>query len=129
MAKIRETPVAFSNIGAKQIQEELASRDLPMLLNSTPGAYATEQGGGSGDARVTIRGFDQRNVAVLVDGVPVNDMENGQVYWSNWDGLGDVTRNVQVQRGLGASKLALASIGGTMNIITKGIDSKKEISF
>ena len=129
VAKIRETPVAFSNIGSKQIQEELASRDLPMLLNSTPGAYATEQGGGSGDARVSIRGFDQRNVAVLVDGVPVNDMENGQVYWSNWDGLGDVTRNVQVQRGLGASKLALASIGGTMNIITKGIDSKKEISF
>lgn len=128
VAKIRETPVAFSNISAKQIQEELASRDLPMLLNSTPGVYATEQGGGSGDARVTIRGFDQRNVAVLVDGVPVNDMENGQVYWSNWDGLGDVTRNVQVQRGLGASKLAIASVGGTMNIITKGIDSKKEIS-
>lgn len=128
VAKIRETPVAFSNVTAKQIQEELGSRDLPMLLNSTPGAYATEQGGGSGDARVSIRGFDQRNVAVLVDGVPVNDMENGQVYWSNWDGLGDVTRNVQVQRGLGASKLALASVGGTMNIITKGIDTKKEIS-
>ncbi len=128
VAKIRETPIAFSNISSKQIQEELASRDLPMLLNSTPGAYATEQGGGSGDARVTIRGFDQRNVAVLVDGVPVNDMENGQVFWSNWDGLGDVTRNVQVQRGLGASKLAIASIGGTMNIITKGVDSKKEIS-
>ncbi len=128
VAKIRETPVAFSNISAKQIQEELSSRDLPMLLNSTPGVYATEQGGGSGDARVTIRGFDQRNVAVLIDGVPVNDMENGQVYWSNWDGLGDVTRNVQVQRGLGASKLAIASVGGTMNIITKGIDSKKEIS-
>jgi hypothetical protein len=99
-----------------------------MIANTTPGAYATETGGGSGDARVTIRGFDQRNVAVLVDGVPVNDMETGQVYWSNWDGLGDVTRNVQIQRGLGASKLAIASVGGTMNIITKGIDSKREIS-
>ena len=99
-----------------------------MLLNSTPGAYATESGGGSGDSRVNIRGFDQRNIAVMVDGVPVNDMENGQVYWSNWDGLGDITRTMQVQRGLGASKLAIASVGGTMNIITKGIDSKKEIS-
>ena len=128
VAKTRDTPIAFSTISTKQIQEELNSRDLPMLLNSTPGVYATEQGGGSGDARVNIRGFDQRNVAVLVDGVPVNDMENGQVYWSNWDGLGDVTRTMQVQRGLGASKLAIASVGGTMNIITKGIDSKKEIS-
>jgi hypothetical protein len=128
VAKTRETPVAFSTISSKQLKEELHSRDLAMIANTTPGAYATETGGGSGDARVTIRGFDQRNVAVLVDGVPVNDMENGQVYWSNWDGLGDVTRNVQIQRGLGASKLAIASVGGTMNIITKGIDSKREIS-
>ena len=128
VAKTRDTPIAFSTISTKQIQEELGSRDLPMLLNSTPGAYATESGGGSGDSRVNIRGFDQRNIAVMVDGVPVNDMENGQVYWSNWDGLGDITRTMQVQRGLGASKLAIASVGGTMNIITKGIDSRKEIS-
>lgn len=124
VAKIRETPVAFSNITALQIQEELGTRDLPMILNTTPGVYATEQGGGSGDARVNIRGFDQRNVAVMVDGVPVNDMENGWVYWSNWDGLSDITRTTQVQRGLGASKLAIASVGGTINIITKGIDQK-----
>ena len=123
-AKSRETPIAFSKITTKQIQEDLGTRDLPMLLNSTPGAYATEQGGGSGDARVSIRGFDQRNIAVLVDGVPVNDMENGQVYWSNWDGLGDITRYMQVQRGLGASKLSIVSVGGTMNIVTKGIDAK-----
>jgi len=124
VAKIRQTPIAFSTITTKQIKEELGTRDLPMILNSTPGVYATEQGGGSGDARVSIRGFDQRNVAVMVDGVPVNDMENGQVYWSNWDGLGDITQSMQVQRGLGASKLAIASVGGTINIITKGIDSK-----
>ena len=124
VAKLRETPIAFSNISAKQIAEELGTRDLPMILNSTPGVYATEQGGGSGDSRISIRGFDQRNVAVLVDGVPVNDMENGQVYWSNWDGLSDITKTIQVQRGLGASKLAIISVGGTMNIMTKGIDQK-----
>jgi outer membrane receptor protein involved in Fe transport len=123
-AKSRETPIAFSKLTTKQIQEDLGTRDLPMLLNSTPGAYATEQGGGAGDARVSIRGFDQRNIAVLVDGVPVNDMENGQVYWSNWDGIGDITRYMQVQRGLGASKLSIVSVGGTMNIVTKGIDAK-----
>lgn len=124
VAKSRETPVAFSNITAKQIQEELGTRDLPMVLNSTPGVYATEQGGGSGDARVSIRGFSQNNVAVMVDGVPVNDMENGAVYWSNWDGLGDITKTMQVQRGLGASKLAINAVGGTINIITRGIDQE-----
>jgi hypothetical protein len=124
VARSRETPVAFTTLSAIRIQEESASRDLPMVLNSTPGVYATEQGGGMGDSRVNIRGFDQRNVAVMVDGVPVNDMENGQVFWSNWDGISDITRSMQVQRGLGASKLAIQSVGGTINIITKGIDAK-----
>jgi outer membrane cobalamin receptor len=95
-----------------------------MILNSTPGVYATQSGGGDGDARITIRGFNQRNVAVMIDGIPVNDMENGWVYWSNWFGLDAVTSNIQVQRGLGASKIAIPSVGGTMNILTKGTGNK-----
>lgn len=126
VARGRETPVAFSNVLPKKIEEELAGRDIPMILNSIPGVYATQMGGGDGDARITIRGFDQRNVAVMIDGLPVNDMENGWVYWSNWFGLDAVTRTIQVQRGLGASKLALPSVGGTMNIITRGLEYGQE---
>ena len=125
----RKTPVAFSNVGAEKIAQEGAGRDLPMLLNTTPGVYATEQGGGAGDSRVNIRGVDQRNVGVMVDGVPMNDMENGQVYWSNWAGLSDVTRTMQVQRGLGASRLAIPSVGGTINVLTRGIDQKQSFTF
>tara|TARA_B100000767_G_scaffold270774_1_gene295136 strand:- start:2915 stop:5722 length:2808 start_codon:yes stop_codon:yes gene_type:complete len=124
IARDRETPVAFSTIPMKQINEELASQDIPMVLNSTPGVYATQSGGGDGDARITIRGFNQRNVAVMIDGIPVNDMENGWVYWSNWFGLDAVTSNIQIQRGLGASKIAIPSVGGTMNILTKGTGNK-----
>ena len=123
----RETPVAFSNIPTIKLEEELAAQDIPMILNSTPGAYATEAGGGDGDARISIRGFDQRYVAVMLDGIPVNDMENGEVFWSNWFGLDLVTQTIQVQRGLGASKISIPSVGGTINILTKGIDSKKGI--
>ena len=125
----RETPVAFSTIPIKRVNEELASQDIPMILNSTPGVYATQSGGGDGDARITIRGFNQRNVAVMIDGIPVNDMENGWVYWSNWSGLASVTSNIQVQRGLGASKIAIPSVGGTMNMITKGIGNKSGGTF
>jgi len=128
IAKERETPVAFTNVTREKLNEELASQDLPMVLNSTPGVYATQSGGGDGDARITIRGFSQSNLAVMIDGVPVNDMENGWVYWSNWFGLDMVTQSIQVQRGLGVSKLAVPSVGGTMNIFTSGIDSKKQLT-
>jgi hypothetical protein len=128
IAIARETPVAFTNIAPKRITEELGSQDLPMILNSTPGIYATQQGGGDGDARISIRGFNSQNVMVLVDGIPMNDMVNGRVFWSNWFGLDQLTSGVQVQRGLGASKLAIPAIGGTMNILTKGRESKRQIS-
>jgi hypothetical protein len=114
----RNTPVAYSNVEKEQLEFRLGSQDIPMVLNLTPSVYATMQGGGAGDARVNVRGFNQRNVAVMINGVPVNDMENGWVYWSNWDGVADATSSIQMQRGLSAVNLATPSIGGTMNIIT-----------
>lgn len=125
IAKDRETPVAVSTIRASEIQEKLGSQEFPEILRSTPSIYVTKQGGGYGDSRINIRGFDTNNSAVMINGVPVNDMENGSVYWSNWAGLSDVTSAMQVQRGLGSSKLAVSSVGGTINVITKSSDREE----
>jgi len=125
IAKDRKTPVAVSTIKAAEIQEKLGTQEFPEILANTPSVYVTKQGGGFGDARINIRGFDQRNVAVMINGVPVNDMENGAVYWSNWAGLSDVTSAMQVQRGLGSSKLAISSVGGTINVVTRTSDMKE----
>ncbi|NOY50747.1 MAG: TonB-dependent receptor plug domain-containing protein [Chlorobi bacterium] len=127
-AKERVTPVAVSNITKADLEEKLGSQDLPMIMNNTPSVYATAQGGGAGDARINVRGFNQRNVAIMINGVPVNDMENGWVYWSNWDGIADATASIQMQRGLSAVNLATPSIGGTMNIITSPAEMKGGVS-
>lgn len=124
-AKDRETPVSVSTIKPEMIMEKLGTQEFPEILKSTPSVYATKEGGGYGDGRINLRGFDSDNIGVLINGVPVNDMENGKVYWSNWSGLSDVTRTMQVQRGLGASRLAISSVGGTINIITKSTDVEK----
>ncbi|MDD7915703.1 TonB-dependent receptor [Polaribacter ponticola] len=121
----RKTPVAVSTIKAADIERKLGTQEFPEVLKSTPGVYATKSGGGFGDGRINLRGFDSENVAVMINGVPVNDMENGRVYWSNWAGLSDVTSAMQVQRGLGASKVAVPSIGGTINILSKTSDVEK----
>ena len=121
----RKTPVAVSTLKAADIERKLGSQEFPEVLKSTPGVYATKSGGGFGDGRINLRGFNSENVAVMINGVPVNDMENGRVYWSNWAGLSDVTSAMQVQRGLGASKVAVPSIGGTINILSKTSDVQK----
>lgn len=125
IAKDRKTPVAVSTVKSAQIIERLGNQEITEVLNTTPSVYATKSGGGFGDGGITMRGFESRNIAVMVNGMPVNDMEGGAVYFSNWTGLSDVTSTIQVQRGLGSSKLAIASVGGTMNFITRSADMKK----
>ena len=119
------TPVAYTTVDKEEMAFRLGSQDIPMSLNTTPSVYATQQGGGAGDARINVRGFNQRNVAVMINGVPQNDMENGWVYWSNWDGVADAAQSIQMQRGLSAVNLATPSIGGTMNIITDPASAEK----
>lgn len=125
IARARETPVAASLISPTEIAQEVGNQEFPEIMNDTPGAYATKQSGGYGDSRISLRGFDQSNTAFLINGQPVNDMENGWVYWSNWQGLTDVASGIQIQRGLGASNLAVPSVGGTVSIFTKTSENEK----
>lgn len=125
MAFDRKTPVAVSNITAEEIEEKMGGQEFVEVLKESPGVHANKQGGGWGDSEIYMRGFDNTNVATMVNGVPMNDMENGTVYWSNWAGISDVARVVQTQRGLGASKVSAPSVGGTINIITKTLEQKK----
>ena len=124
-AVARKTPVALTTLGAVVIEEKVGTADFPKVLESTPGVYVTREGGGYGDSKITMRGFKSENVAVLVNGVSMNDMEWGGVYWSNWAGLSDVASNIQTQRGLGAAKVSTPSVGGSVNVVTKSTDAKK----
>lgn len=124
-ARTRETPVALSELTAGQIEAKLGNKEFPEVLKSTPGVWATPEGGGYGDAKINMRGFKAPNVAVLVNGIPMNDMEWGGIYWSNFAGLAGVTSSMQTQRGLGAAIISSPSIGGTINITTRGLDAKK----
>lgn len=125
VAVARKTPVAVSTLTQETIAERIGTMELPEVLNTTPGVYAHKQGGGFGDSEIRMRGFQQANVAVMINGVPINDMEWGGTYWSNWMGLADVTRSMQTQRGLGASKISSPSVGGSINIVTAGLEAKK----
>lgn len=73
----RKTPVAVSSINAEDINYKLGGQEFPEILKSTPGVYVTKDGGGFGDSKINMRGFQAANVAVMVNGVPVNDMEWG----------------------------------------------------
>lgn len=78
VAVSRKTPVAVAVIDPVAIENKLSTQEFPEILKSTPSIYATKQGGGFGDSRVNVRGFESENVAVMVNGVPMNEMESGK---------------------------------------------------
>ena len=130
VAEGRQTPVAVSTIREEEIRLKVSGNaEFTESFKNTPSVYVANQGGGFGDSQVFLRGFDDTNTAFLLNGQPINGQEDGRMYWSNWSGMSDVANAVQVQRGLGASKLAISSVGGTVNIISKTTDKKQGGSF
>lgn len=126
LARDRQTPIAVSTVGVEEIQSKAVGNvEFPEILKNTPSVYVSNQAGGFGDSQMFVRGFDQTNTAFLLNGQPINGMEDGNMYWSNWSGMSDIAQGIQIQRGLGSSKLAISSVGGTVNIVTKTTDMKK----
>lgn len=125
VAKERKTPIAVSTIKAVEIQEKVGTADVTQAMVNTPSVYVAGQSGGYGDSRITVRGFQQDNTAFLLNGQPINGMEDGKMYWSNWSGMSDIANFIQIQRGLGSSKLAISSVGGTVNFVTKATEKSQ----
>lgn len=125
LAEDRKTPIAVSTIRKTEIQQRaIGNVEVPEIIKNTPSVYVSSQTG-FGDSQIFMRGFDQTNIAVLLNGQPVNGMEDGRVYWSNWAGIADIANGVQVQRGLGSSKLAISSVGGTINLVMKATERER----
>lgn len=129
IAKERETPVAFSNVGEEEINRKFTVQDVPHLFANTPGVYVTSDGGsGMGDSQVLIRGFDEQRISVMINNVPVNDPESKKVYWSNWGSLPAASQSIQVQRGVGSSLYGTGALGGSINVITKDAPAARSLS-
>ncbi|MBU1073345.1 TonB-dependent receptor, partial [bacterium] len=117
---------------ANLTREELAGRigvaDIPLLLEDTPGLHAwSDAGNGVGYTYLNIRGFDQKRVGVMIDGIPLNDPEDHQVYWVDLPDLASSVQDVQVQRGITNSLGATTAIGGTVNLVTDLFTPEREL--
>ena len=53
-----KTAVAYTDVSNEEISLRPGSQDIPLAMNLVPSVYATNQGGGAGDARINVRGFN-----------------------------------------------------------------------
>lgn len=121
--------VPHSNLTREEIERDHVVEDAPMLLAKQPGAYAySDAGNGVGYSYLQIRGFDQRRISVLLNGVPQNDPESHQVYWVDMPDLLETASDIQIQRGVGASLYGASAAGGVVSIETSPYTQKPKLS-
>ncbi|MBQ9465538.1 MAG: TonB-dependent receptor [Muribaculaceae bacterium] len=114
------TPVAYTNINARQLDAVNHGLDLPLLLVTTPGLLVTsDAGNGLGYTSMRIRGTDATRINVTVNDIPMNDAESHSIYWVNTPDLASSLGSVQVQRGVGTSTNGAGAFGGSVNMVTR----------
>jgi len=113
------TPQAVSRLKRDELRKLDWGQDTPMAFATQPGAFAySDAGNGIGYSYLTLRGFPQRRISVLVNGVPLNDPESHEVYWIDHPELLSATSEVQIQRGVGSALYGAAALGGSVNVET-----------
>ena len=70
--------------------------------------------------RFRLRGYDSEEIAVYINGIPFNELENGRVFWSAWGGLNDVVLQQDTEVGTQSGALFLRRNGRELLPLTPG---------
>ncbi len=120
----------YNKLSKAEITQNYTIQDVPQFLSSMPSAiWYSEGGSGVGYNYLTLRGFDQRRIAVMVNGIPQNDPEDHNVYWIDFPDILGNSELIQMQRGSGSGICGFPAVGGAINIITSNVTAKPEIHF
>jgi iron complex outermembrane receptor protein len=114
------TPVAQTNLEAKQIQNLAVATNMPHVLWMTPSLVATsENGTGAGYSYLRIRGTDASRINITLNGIPQNNPESQEMYWVDLPDLASGLQSIQIQRGVGTSANGSGAFGASINMQTK----------
>jgi len=118
-------PVSQKTLTAKEIEKVYVGQDPTYILDKkTPSIISfTENGTGfSNYSQFRLRGIDQTRVNITLNGVPINDMIDQGVFFSNFTDLANNIESVQVQRGAGTSTNGTASFAGSVNFESSALN-------
>lgn len=102
--------------GANLLENESQSQDISGLLQSSRDVYASQVGFNFSAARFRYRGYSSEHTNLLLNGIPVNDPENGWAIWSYWGGLNDMTRYPETRNGISSSQMTFGGLSGFSSI-------------
>ncbi|MBN2830285.1 MAG: TonB-dependent receptor [Candidatus Cloacimonetes bacterium] len=120
----KTSPITFTNIEQEEILESNHGQDIPLLIDDVPNVYTySEAGSALGYSHMKVRGFDERRIGIMVNGIPFNDPEDHSVYWVDMPDLAESVENIQFQKGVGNSQYGVSTFGGSLNLMTNSLNN------
>ncbi len=124
-----KTPAPIDTYDRHSLQPRTTIQDLPQLIATNPSAMVYSYNGTEvGYSFISVRGFDQRRLSILVNGIPQNDPEDHNVYWIDMPDLGSSAGAITVERGAGSAFYGPPAIGGSINVETTP-HAERQIAF
>ena len=78
--------------------------------------------------RFRIRGYDNDHFSTFMNGIPMDNLDNGFTPFGLWGGLNDVMRNREQTWGLRNTTFAFGDIGGNMQIDARASKQRAQTS-
>ncbi|HZF66485.1 MAG TPA: TonB-dependent receptor [Gemmatirosa sp.] len=122
-----DAAVARTTLDRPALLRAYTGQDVPLLLQQAPAVTTFAQSGTQWNySYFRLRGIDQSRINMTLDGIPLNEPEDQQTYFSHFADLASSLRSVQIQRGVGTSTYGQSSFGGSVNFETLPLASTPE---
>jgi len=125
MVNTNADEIAFIN--ESEISESDEGSEVVSLLTASRDEFSRTAAFDFGVARFKIRGYQNNHSEIFLNGMPMNDLDDGYVAWSIWGGLNEVTRRQQSNHSLEPSFFAFGGLGGSNHVSTLASDQRKQI--
>lgn len=112
------SPITQKTIDYEELNEVFNGQDGAFVLETlAPSIQANSESGTrfTNYGTMRMRGIDQRRINITLNGVPLNDMIDQGVFFSNFTDFTNSVESVQVQRGVGTSTNGTASYAGSIS--------------
>ena len=123
-----EDPVAQSVVQQGELQQVYIGQQPSFYLEDlTPAIFSYSESGTrlANYGSMRLRGISQERINMTLNGVPLNDMIDHGVFFSNFTDISNSFESVQVQRGVGTSSNGVASYAGSINFESVNIEDRE----
>ena len=124
-------PITRSDVSRKQISENYVGQHPIFLIEQLSPSITSfsESGISVGNyGQIRLRGIGQERVNFTLNGVPLNDMIDHGVFFSNITDISSSFNSIQVQRGVGTSSTGASSYAGSVNFESFNVSGSSPFS-